>query len=234
MVDEANLVREEEVDNFLEFTQFTADELFGTGSGYTIVDAKLPDNSVNAVEFDDGRVRYTLLARTESDIITENLTSEEERRTKDITENADSIEVTVEDGSLNQFVLSIPVDVIDDTPSISAGKDFAIRAGGFLTEQPLVFNYGADIPEKSTLKVNDISGTVENNGAIVSFRLDAGELLVVKTAEGKYYYSFYALPASSISDLFGTDGIYSLPLVFSILDADGDKATATVDVYITK
>ena len=127
--------------------------------------------------------------------------------------------------------MEVPVQIIDDVPTLTAGSDISLESGEASAAQTLTFAYGADVPASSTLTVNDASGTASEDGKTLTFELDNGTLVLTKTDTG---YS-YVYTAKANADLtFDENDQATEELTFAIKDADNDVASQKVTVTITK
>ncbi|MCR4860534.1 MAG: VCBS domain-containing protein, partial [Bacteroidales bacterium] len=130
---------------------------------------------------------------------------------------ADNVTVTVRDGVQKKYSATVRINIRDDIPAISAGnvsisEELAVTG-------TLAINYGADVPDASTLVVSN--GTRVESGEHAGW-YETTCLWVKLGGDGKSY-TYEAKP--------GTAGNKDT-VTFAITDADGDQATATVTVTI--
>ena len=183
LVDEANLAEANEGAISNTATVSVAD-MFGADSGYKIVGATLPGDSVNTVSFDeDGQtLTYTLTTPTTGGEETSNISGETDRQTADTT-RGETISVTVEDAAGNQFTVDVPVNVIDDVPTLSVTEpvitSVARPEGG---KQNLV-----KVDEFIHFNDKDMTAdkTVEDTWWGGNVKIEAAEVIYETTDDGK-------------------------------------------------
>ena len=218
LVDEANLVDADE-GNVTKVAEVTVAGMFGQDSGYKIVGAQLPEGSSNSVSYEDGKLTYTLNGRTEGGKESIGLPDDESARQREDTTTGESILVTVEDAAGNQFTVEVPVEVIDDVPTISVLEP-AFGAYGSTVTGSVAIDFGADGAdgEKAvTVSLNSETVTGVKKDGNYTFTFDDDSTLTLDGSTGAFSYD--GVPTS------GTGTSYEF--TFTVTDADGDTATAT-------
>ena len=223
LVDEANLVDADE-GNVTKVAEVTVADMFGQDSGYKIVGAQLPEGSSNSVSYEDGKLTYTLNGRTEGGKESIGLSDDESARQREDTTTGESILVTVEDAAGNQFTVEVPVEVIDDVPTISVLEP-AFGAYGSTVTGSVAIDFGADGAdgEKAvTVSLNGETVTGVKKDGNYTFTFDDDSTLTLDGSTGAFSYD--GVPTS------GTGTSYEF--TFTVTDADGDTATATTTAEI--
>ena len=224
LVDEADIVDSDAEGNITNRAMVDVVQMFGGPSDYKIVGASLPDGSPNEVTFTTEGLTYTLNAPVQGDISSTNLLDAEEFRMGDITEG-ETILVTVEDAAGNQFTVEVPVEVIDDVPTINVTNQASGAYGSTVTGS-VAIDFGADTGDQTRVTVS-----LNNEKAV------EGE----KGADGNYTFTFdddSTLTLDGSTGAFSYDGVptsgtgTSYEFTFTVTDADDDTATATTTAEI--
>lgn len=224
LVDEADIVDSDAEGNITNRAMVDVVQMFGGPSDYKIVGASLPDGSPNEVTFTTEGLTYTLNAPVQGDISSTNLLDAEESRKGDITEG-ETILVTVEDAAGNQFTVEVPVEVIDDVPTINVTNQASGAYGSTVTGS-VAIDFGADTGDQTRVTVS-----LNNEKAV------EGE----KGADGNYTFTFdddSTLTLDGSTGAFSYDGVptsgtgTSYEFTFTVTDADDDTATATTTAEI--
>jgi len=172
-------------------------------SGYVIIEGGEGGYGVVAQDEDSGEWVYTL-----ENPYTDG-TNEQDGRNK--VSQADEVSVKVQDESGNSFEAKVIVTIKDDVPSMVA-KGLTIKEGETAFGS-ITYSYGADVPADPVVVIS--KGT----------KWDAGwyetEYGWVRVSEDGKSYEYEAKPDT---------GGETEKITFTITDADGDEASATVKI----
>ena len=143
----------------------------------------------------------------------------------------DSVKLTVEDANGNRFEMEVPVDIVDDVPTLDLnGNDYTVvevESGASISEAAGSINYdfGADSGNGKTFTVTvgntqyDITNIKEGGSSEIVGKY--GTLTI--HADGSYVYQANPNVQGGAQDSF----------VITITDADGDSKDVKLDVSVT-